>query len=83
MPNSKEWTEWHLTPEGWVKGDYRIDFQGVTSQETPSDRVATYRYNELIPAADLETWVDLIWKSDDEDAIDELLEQYGPCPEYL
>jgi len=29
MSASKEWTEWHLTPTGWVRGSEKVDYQGV------------------------------------------------------
>src|SRR5574343_541972 len=31
MAASSEWTEWHLTPRGWVRGSDQRDFAGVTT----------------------------------------------------
>lgn len=49
MDLSYEWTDWHLTPEGWVKGDYKTDFnREVVKVKPPANRVLTRRYIESI-----------------------------------
>ena len=48
MDFSHEWTDWHLTPKGWVKGSYKVDFSEVRVAEIPADRVLTRRYEEKI-----------------------------------
>lgn len=44
---AEEWTEYHLTPNGWVIGssydDERPCNERLTDRETPSDRVKTVR----------------------------------------
>lgn len=85
MAASKEWTEWHLTPQGWICGTERIDNGNITKKDPPSDRVISFRFSEVYssvfskPAKS----VDEIWKSDNKNNIDELLKQYGCCPERL
>ena len=84
MSQSNEWTDWHLTPEGWVRGSTRRDGPGVDEKPTPSDRVMTCRWAEEKESfgpmsRDLETE----WKSDDEAAVQVLIDKFGPCPEQL
>lgn len=47
MALSKEYTYWHLTPNGWIAGDTKTDF-GNKSVEQPKDTVLTIIYNEVI-----------------------------------
>lgn len=48
MEFSHEWTDWHLTPRGWVKGSYKVDFGEEKIVDPPLDRVLTRRYEEMI-----------------------------------
>lgn len=46
MSASNEWTEWHLTPNGWVRGSEKIDFGKPDIKDPPVDRVMTYTWRE-------------------------------------
>ena len=86
MSASNEWTEWHLTPGGWVRGTEKTDFKSSTVyKDSPEDRVLTCTFHEKIPSiySKAHRWVDEDWRSDNEDEVKRLLEQYGACPESL
>ena len=79
MSITSEWTDWHLTPVGWVRGSTKTDGPGYQEKPTPSDRVMTCRWDEENMARVLHTE----WKSDDEAAVQDLIEKFGPPPEHL
>ena len=85
MAARKEWTEWHLTPRGWEKGATRVHGQGNTWVEEPLDRVLSSVYQELQTegSSDVKKWVEETWRSKKSNEVDELLKQYGACPERL
>ena len=39
--NKKEFKLWHLTPNGWVEGSFRTDFNSMEKADPP-DLIATY-----------------------------------------
>jgi hypothetical protein len=82
MSYSKEWTEWHLTPAGWLRGSERTDGVGVELKPDPEDRVLTKRWTEeqSSPYSSMERYETTIWRSGDEEAIKRYLEQYGDFP---
>jgi len=82
---SNEWTEWHLTPSGWVAGSSKIDFQGVKTVEAPEDRYVTVKYSEYMSSAysDVKKESRIVWESDDRDLIRELQKQHGECPDSI
>lgn len=45
MAFSKEYTFWHLTPNGWVSGDSKTDFN-KWSVDAPIDTLLTIKYEE-------------------------------------
>ena len=48
MAANNEWFEFHLTPNGWVKGSYRLD-NGITYElDTPNDRVLTIKREDQV-----------------------------------
>jgi hypothetical protein len=47
MALSYEYTFWHLTPNGWISGDSKTDFDRK-SVDTPKDTVLTIRYEEKL-----------------------------------
>ena len=51
MAISRQWTEWHLTPAGWVSGSSRRDGEGNVWRDEPEDRVITFVYQEQIDKA--------------------------------
>lgn len=82
MAASDEWTEWHLTPVGWVAGSSKIDFQKVKAVETPPDRVMTCKYSEYMSSgfSELKKGTEVVWQSGDRDLVAKLLKQHGECP---
>lgn len=85
MSASDEWTEYHLTPSGWVEGSTRVDFAGVKQKPAPPDRVRTCRWRELLSSGYGPMHKSLIdeWESEDKAAVKALTDQYGPCPRHL
>ncbi|MGM9480287.1 translation initiation factor 1 [Roseateles sp. NT4] len=84
MSASNEWTDWHLTPAGWVKGTESTDFGG-TVRERPADAVCTYRWREHLSStySKVERGLDEIWRSTDKVAIQALTAKFGACPQRL
>jgi hypothetical protein len=85
MPISDEWTEWHLTPHGWKAGNVKLDGQPTKAVRPPADRVLTYRHQQVIsaPYKPLQETVRELWCSRDNGLIEQLLAQYGECPQHL
>lgn len=85
MAASNEWTEWHLTPRGWVKGSEKDDFKGLIPRETPDDCVMSAKHSEY--AGSVHSGIDrkdeVIWKHADAELVDSLLRQHGPAPRHL
>ncbi|MGI8499733.1 MAG: hypothetical protein ACR2LR_01140 [Hassallia sp.] len=53
MPKrAEEWTEYHLTPNGWVRGSHYDDerpySERLTSRPKPNDTVKTVEYSFII-----------------------------------
>lgn len=84
MSASNEWTEWHLTPRGWEEGTCKTD-TALNEVTPPRDRFLTMKYQEFLSStyskADIGTKE--IWRSSDGLAIENLLRQFGPCPNHL
>lgn len=82
MAASNEWWDYHLTPRGWKGGSEKIDFGGVTERPVPSDRVKTVRYHEYMSSgySNLESWVSVTYRSDDEERRKSLEEKFGEVP---
>lgn len=85
MAISKQWTEWHLTPGGWVSGSSRRDGEGNVWRDEPEQRVITFVYQELVDPAHPEPRVSVqeSWRSKTAPDIEELIEAHGPCPRRL
>lgn len=91
---SKEWKEWHLTPNGWVEGTFQHDF-GRNQVTLPENRVLTCVYKETIgpdnnalsgygqPGFYKDTNANVTWDCSNTQLISELLEKFGSCPEHL
>ena len=88
MALSSEWTEWHLTPDGWVEGSSQIDPGRIISVDPPNNRLLTVKIEEEIPNIvpgeqgfnnfNVEKDVREIWRASGQDIqIEELLTQYG------
>jgi hypothetical protein len=85
MSASHEWTEWHLTPRGWEEGSTLVDFGRITQKPPPLDRVLTCKYTVKLssPFSRFDTTTRIEWKSDNQHIIEELIAQFGECPEQL
>ncbi len=82
MSASYEWTEWHLTPGGWMRGSERTDC-GREEVEPPLDRVLTVRYIDEHNGYSARQSHSEEWRSQDSTAVHSLLDQYGPVPARL
>jgi hypothetical protein len=78
MDFSHEWTDWHLTPRGWVKGSYKVDFKNEVSVEAPKNRVLTRRYEEIITSvsAPLKIVKTNVWDNGKTEMIKKLYKKY-------
>lgn len=85
MAASREWTEWHLTSKGWVRGSEKTDFSPATKVEPPADRVLSCVFRETIASSfgGVSRETDVTWSSDDEKEIKALTGEFGGCPERL
>jgi hypothetical protein len=85
MSASKEWTEWHLTPEGWVSGSNRTDGPGVQREPDPAGSVDVWRFSETVSGigASPHRWVSHQRRIGTEQDVAALTEKFGPCPERL
>ncbi|RYD69339.1 MAG: hypothetical protein EOP84_28655 [Verrucomicrobiaceae bacterium] len=85
MSASNEWTEWHLTPNGWVRGTEKMEGVKLEEIPCPADTVLSMKYREFLGSAysKLGTSLSEVWRSSDEDAINELKKRHGECPRTL
>ena len=84
MSASDEWQDRHLTPAGWVEGSYRVDGQGITWVENPSDCVLTVRHSEYSGwGSNIVSSDDVKWEHEDKSLISELLAKHGEAPKTL
>jgi len=74
---SNEWTDWHLTPNGWVRGSKREDFTGVETVDEPRERVKTVRRDERGARGVLSAR----WECEDAGRIAELEARFGESPD--
>jgi hypothetical protein len=84
MSATNEWTDWHLTPEGWQRGTEKED-HATQHRPVPDDAVCSYRWTEYQSSSfsRVERSLDLVWASKDPAAIAALLAQFDQCPETL
>ncbi|HEV2275644.1 MAG TPA: hypothetical protein VGR96_15840 [Acidobacteriaceae bacterium] len=85
MAISRQWTEWHLTPGGWISGSTRRDGEGNVWRDEPEDRVVTFVYREQTGSSSVQPQITVeeSWRSKIHKNIDSLLAQHGPCPRKL
>lgn len=84
MAASNEWTEYHLTPQGWVSGNERRDTGQPVTRQTPQDRVLTAIYKETCSGyGPVYESQDTLWESDDKRRVEKLLGEFGPPPKHL
>lgn len=84
MSLSNEWTEWHLTQAGWVRGTEKEDFRTIT-REPPPDRVKTVVWKERLSSvySTPERGHNKTWSSQDKAAVARLEAEFGPPPSNL
>jgi len=84
MSASNEWTEWHLTPRGWERGTEKEDFRRI-DREPPTDRVLTTKWIEQQGHAYGNMHCDHqeIWRSENGDAVNNLVSVHGKSPRML
>lgn len=86
MALSNEWTEWHLTPEGWKAGECKTDYAATTdtSRETPADRVLSVTFSDYWSSAySRDQHHTENWRSDDSATVAKLLKEFGPAPSVI
>ena len=85
MSVSNEHREWHLTPRGWEPGTLQLDARPVGVTGAPNDRWLTCVYSEKISHTTSPVAESVIekWRSSDEEKVNQLLTNFGPCPEQL
>ena len=85
MAIRNEWTEWHLTPQGWQRGSTRVQGKGNIWVDEPEERALSFVYKETETSASPQTAVSCeeTWRSKTAPAIDALLRQHGPSPRHL
>lgn len=70
----------HLTAEGWIRGTERWDDGNFRPVNPPSDSALTVRYTA---PANRPPYITTQWKTDKEERLNQLIEQYGELPEDL
>ncbi len=80
MAASNEWTEYHLTPSGWVTGTEKTDFRR-DDVDPPQDRVLTIRYVETLNGyGGGSKGHHEVWRSAEDTSVNTLLAKYGQAP---
>lgn len=81
MVESREWAEWHLTPQGWVRGTSRTE-GGTQVLPAPLDRVKTcvFHLDAWVPGVAEATALLLDKVIHDPARAVELEGLFGPCP---
>lgn len=84
MSASNEWTEWHLTPAGWVRGTEKEDFRRI-DRDPPTDRVKTVSYHDYLSSSFSKPhrYHEVEWSSEDKAEIARLEAKFGPPPSNL
>lgn len=84
MTASLEYTDWHLTKDGWLRGSEKTD-SGLKLEEPPADRIATFRYSEEISyIGPTEERLEKTWmRRDSSEELKRAIEKYGECPRRL
>ncbi len=82
MAASDEWTEWYLTPTGWVSGEWKSDFKASGPVLPPAGWVKKCRvfdyWGSVYGGHSSGTEVLAVR---DAAAADELEARFGPCPD--
>jgi hypothetical protein len=84
MAISNEWTEWHLTAGGWIRGSQRRDPAQFQQRAVPDERVLTVIYKETMGRpGPVHSSHEPTWESDDKTVIERLVTRFGPPPDEL
>jgi hypothetical protein len=87
MAIRKEWTEWHLTPQGWEQGSTRREGRGNEWRDEPADRLLSYQHIEIHGSAGHpKITTEETWRTKDTAALQQLeaaLARYGAAPSRL
>ncbi len=85
MSASNEWTEYHLTPKGWLEGSTRRDFGEQNLKEPPADRVQTYCWSEELSSlySQMHRGGQIVWEGPDKAAVESLRATFGDPPRRL
>lgn len=78
-----DWTDSHLTPQGWKYGTEVHDSGYKRETVPPRDRLITVRMYSYIPANPhkaMRDWSEIIWRTDDLDALETAQERRGVMP---
>jgi hypothetical protein len=84
--NINEWTEWHLTPRGWERGNEKREDSPLEKKvEAPIDRILTCRYHENLSTNSvwMQKHTNDVWKISDQKILAQMLEKFGNCPQHL
>lgn len=84
MSASYEYTEWHLTDAGWVRGTTKTD-SAFHHLERPADAIATFVYSEEISYfGPVDEKIKRQWVCDGvEDEVARTILIFGNCPRSL
>jgi len=82
MSASNEWTEYHLTPAGWVTGTEKTDFNR-TDRPRPLDAVQTVKVGDFLSSiySKVDHTREITWEVDDAMAIAKLKRKFGEAPD--
>ena len=86
MSLSKEYQEYHLTPNGWIEGSFKGDaFGGFNKLPNPSDRVLTIACCDEIssPYSKPSYYDNITWESEDKNKIAKLKAKWGEKPNWF
>ncbi|RUV07435.1 hypothetical protein EOA79_04520 [Mesorhizobium sp. M1A.F.Ca.IN.020.03.2.1] len=82
MSASNEWTEYHLTPKGWVTGTEKTDFN-VRERERPADAVQTVKVRDYQSSvfSQVDHTREIVWEAKDSQKIAKLKSKFGEAPD--
>jgi hypothetical protein len=86
MAEHRLWTEWHLTPCGWVRGSEKSEIGSVFEVEPAVERVLTCRYEEEYEGdgeAPVRARADETWRAENPGEVGKLMRIFGECPRNL
>ena len=84
MSASSEWTEWHMTQSGWVRGTTKTE-TGMQVSTPPPDSIATYQFIDEHSGYGRGTQrvVGPSATSEISEELGRLIKLHGPCPQKL